>query len=147
MDDPDILSRYPVSRHRLSVADFYRLADAGILGENDRVELLEGQLIATSPVGTRHALAVDALNDLLSPALTPPARLRVQNPVTLNGDTEPLPVSRWSGGHGAAIRGSTRDQTISFSSSRSPIPVSPSIRVPNAFFMLGRGFGNSGSST
>jgi Uma2 family endonuclease len=91
MDDLDILSRYPVSRHRLSVADFYRLADAGILGEDDRVELLEGQLIAMSPVGVRHALAVDALNDLLSPALTPPARLRVQNPVTLNGDTEPQP--------------------------------------------------------
>jgi Uma2 family endonuclease len=89
--DLDILSRYPVSRHRLSVADFCRLADAGILGEDDRVELLEGQLIAMSPVGTRHALAVDALTDLLSHALTPPARLRVQNPVTLNGDTEPQP--------------------------------------------------------
>jgi Uma2 family endonuclease len=91
MDDLDILSRYPVSRHRLSVADFYRLAGAGILGEDERVELLEGQLIAMSPVGTRHALAVDALTDLLSHTLTPPARLRVQNPVTLNGDTEPLP--------------------------------------------------------
>jgi hypothetical protein len=54
MDDLDILSRYPVSRHRLSVADFYRLANAGILGEDDRVELLEGQLINMSPVG--HAM-------------------------------------------------------------------------------------------
>ena len=91
MDDLDIMSSYPVSRRRLSVTDFYRLADAGILGEDDRVELIEGQLIAMSPVGTRHALAVDALNELLSQALTPPARVRVQNPVTLNRDTEPLP--------------------------------------------------------
>ena len=91
MDDLDILSRYPVSRHRLSVADYHRLAEAGILGEDDRVELLEGQLIAMAPVGPRHALAVDALTDLLSHALTPPARLRVQNPMTQNCDTEPQP--------------------------------------------------------
>ena len=91
MDDLDILSRYPVSRHRLSVADFYRMADAGILGEDDRVELLEGQLIAMSPVGPRHALAVDALNELLTRALSPTERVRVQNPVTLDDGSEPLP--------------------------------------------------------
>jgi Uma2 family endonuclease len=91
MDDLDILSRYPVTRHRLSVADYHRLADAGILGEDDRVELLEGQLIAMSPVGTRHALAIDALTDLLSHALIPPARLRVHNPVVLDHGSEPQP--------------------------------------------------------
>ena len=91
LDDLDILSRYPVSRRLLSVADYHRMAEAGILGEDDRVELLEGQLIAMAPVGPRHALAVDALTDLLSHALSPPARLRVQNPVTLNGRTEPQP--------------------------------------------------------
>ena len=91
MDDLDILSRYPVSRHRLSVADYHRLADAGILGEDDRVELLEGQLVTMSPVGPRHALAVDALTDLLSHALSAPARVRVQNPVVLNEGSEPPP--------------------------------------------------------
>jgi Uma2 family endonuclease len=91
MDDLDMMTRYPVARRRLSVADFYRLGEAGILNQDDRVELIEGQLIALPPVGTRHALAVDALTDLLGRAATPPARVRVQNPVTLNGASEPLP--------------------------------------------------------
>jgi Uma2 family endonuclease len=91
MDDLDILSRYPVSRHRLSVADYYRLAEIGILGEDDRVELLEGQVINMAPIGPRHALAVDALTDLLSHALLPPARLRVQHPVVLDQGSEPQP--------------------------------------------------------
>ncbi len=42
----DILSRHPVPRHRLTVDEYHRLGEAGILGEDDRVELLEGQLAA-----------------------------------------------------------------------------------------------------
>ncbi len=89
--DSDILSRYQVPRHRLTVADYHRLAEAGILGEDDRVELLEGQLVDMSPVGPRHALAVDALMEMLTAAVAPPIRVRVQNPVTLDGGTEPHP--------------------------------------------------------
>ena len=36
----DILSRHPVPRHRLTVEAYHRLGEAGILGEDDRVELL-----------------------------------------------------------------------------------------------------------
>lgn len=41
----DILNRYPEPRHRLTRRDYYRLGEAGILGEGDRVELLEGLLV------------------------------------------------------------------------------------------------------
>ncbi len=146
MDDLDMMTRYPVARRRLSVADFYRLGEAGILNQDDRVELIEGQLIALPPVGTRHALAVDALTDLLGRAATPPARVRVQNPVTLNGASEPLPdiavVRRpWRG-----YPGRIRDRTISFCLSRSPIPPLPSIGAPNAPCMLGLAYKSSGLS-
>ena len=57
----DVLSRHTVPRHRLTLDDYHRLGQAGILGEDDRVELLEGQLVDMSPIGPRHALAVDAL--------------------------------------------------------------------------------------
>jgi Uma2 family endonuclease len=89
--DTDVLSLYQVPRHRLTVADYHRLAEAGILGEDDRVELLQGQLVDMSPVGPRHALAVDALTELLFAAVTPPARVRVQNPVALDIGTQPNP--------------------------------------------------------
>ena len=62
----DILSRYQeVPRHRLTRRDYHRMAEAGILGEDDRVELLEGQLIEMASIGPRHALAVDALTEML----------------------------------------------------------------------------------
>src|ERR1700749_4749973 len=61
--DTGILNRYQVPRHRLTVRDYHRLAEAGILGEDDRVELLEGQLVDMSAIGPRHALAVDALTE------------------------------------------------------------------------------------
>ncbi len=98
----DVLSRHKVPRHRLTVADYHRLGQAGILGEDDRVELLEGQLVDMSPIGPRHALAVDALTELVVHAVAGRAHVRVQNPITLDSGSEPQPdltlVRRpWSG--------------------------------------------------
>src|SRR5215475_2260725 len=89
--DTGVLSRYPVPRHRLTRRDYYRLAEAGILGEDDRVELLEGQLVDMSAIGPRHALAVDALTELLVLAAAGRAMVRVQNPIVLNDSSEPQP--------------------------------------------------------
>ena len=87
----DVLSRHPVPRHRLTVADYHRLGEAGILDEDDRVELLEGQLVDMSPIGPRHALAVDALMETLVLAVAGRASVRVQNPITLDGGSELQP--------------------------------------------------------
>jgi len=94
MDDvyqTDILSRYRVPRHRLTVRDYHRLAEAGVLGEDDRVELLEGQLVDMASIGPRHALAVDALNEFLVMAAAGQAVVRVQNPIVLDDMSEPQP--------------------------------------------------------
>lgn len=87
----DILSRYQVPRHRLTRRDYHRMAEAGILGEVDRVELLDGQLIKLPAISPRHALAVDALNELLVFAAAGQAVVRVQNPVVLDDISEPQP--------------------------------------------------------
>ena len=94
MDDvyqTDILSRYRVPRHRLTVRDYHRLAEAGVLGEDDRVELLEGQLVDMASIGPRHALAVDALSESLVMAAAGQAVVRVQNPIVLDDTSEPRP--------------------------------------------------------
>ena len=98
----DILSRHPVSRHRITLEDYHRLGHAGILGEDDRIELLDGQLVDMSPIGPRHALAVDALTRLLVMAVAGRAAVRVQNPIELDATTEPQPDialvwQRWRG--------------------------------------------------
>ncbi|HVC62423.1 MAG TPA: Uma2 family endonuclease [Acetobacteraceae bacterium] len=105
----DILSRHSVPRHRLTLDDYHRLGEARILGEDDRVELLEGQLVDMSPIGPRHALAVDALNESLIKAVAGRAWVRVQNPIELGDGTEPQPdfalVRRpWRGYPGAHPR-------------------------------------------
>lgn len=89
--DADILSRHPFARYRLTRADYRRMGEAGILGEDDRVELLEGQLVAMPGIGPRHALCVDALIELLVPAVAGRASVRAQNPVALDNESEPQP--------------------------------------------------------
>src|SRR5215469_14531492 len=81
----DILSRYQVPRHRLTRRDYHHMAEAGILGEDDRVELLEGQLIEMASIGPRHALAVDALNEMLVLAAQGQAVVRTQNRASTGG--------------------------------------------------------------
>jgi Uma2 family endonuclease len=52
-------------RHKLTVADIYRMLDANILHEDDRVELIDGELLDMAPTGADHAATVDALTKAL----------------------------------------------------------------------------------
>ena len=106
MDDvyrTDILSRYQVPRHRLTVRDYYRLAEVGILRSDDRVELLEGQLVDMSPIGPRHALVSGALTELLVAAVAGRAHVRVQLPIALDDYSEPNLTSLSCGDRGRVI--------------------------------------------
>ena len=48
-----LLARYPaVPRHLLTVEDYHRMGEAGILSEDDRVELIEGELVEMAPIGS-----------------------------------------------------------------------------------------------
>lgn len=90
-DTIDVLTRYSVPRHRLTVDDYHRLGEAGILREDDRIELLEGQLIDMSPIGPRHALVVEILNRWLIRATGEQFWVRPQNPIALDSGSEPQP--------------------------------------------------------
>lgn len=67
------------------------MAKAGILNEDDRVELIEGEIVEMNPIGSRHAGCVTRLNHLLSQAVAERAIVSVQNPVQLNDRSEPQP--------------------------------------------------------
>ncbi len=64
---------------------------AGILNEDDRVELIEGEIVEMNPIGSRHAGCVIRLNHLLSQAVGERAMVGVQNPVQLSDRSEPQP--------------------------------------------------------
>jgi Uma2 family endonuclease len=78
--------------HRFTVADYYRMAESGILTEDDRVELLGGQVVDMSPIGPPHASAVDACAEAFA-ALVVARRMtvRTQNPLALGQYDEPQP--------------------------------------------------------
>ncbi len=74
-----------------TVDDYYRMADAGILAEDDAVELIEGEIIRMSPVGSRHASRVKKLIRLLTMKLGESAIVAAQDPVHLSDLSEPEP--------------------------------------------------------
>lgn len=67
------------------------MADAGILGVDDRVELIEGEVVEMNPIGSHHASSVDRLNRSFSKQTADRAIIRVQNPVRLSDLSEPQP--------------------------------------------------------
>ncbi len=94
-----------VSRRRFNIEEYYRMARAGILTEDDRVELIDGEVLEMTPIGPRHAITVDRLNELLVIRLAGTAIVRVQSPIRLSDDTEPEPdlaVLRRRSGYGEA---------------------------------------------
>jgi Uma2 family endonuclease len=80
-----------VRYHLLTVEDYHRMAEAGILGEDDRVELIEGELIDMAPIGSGHASEVMRLNRSLSAAVAGRAIISPQNPIRLGTHSEPQP--------------------------------------------------------
>lgn len=82
---------HAVSSRRFSVSDYYRMADAGILGPGDRVELLDGEVVEMSPIGARHAACVRRTADALARKAGRKAIVSVQNPVRLGARSEPQP--------------------------------------------------------
>src|SRR3954452_8282213 len=70
---------------RFSSEDYFRLGREGILDEDDRVELVDGEVSAMRPVGPRHSKCVARLIKLLGPRVGE-AELRIQDVLRLNED-------------------------------------------------------------
>ena len=80
-----------VSRHRLTVADFRRMGEVGILGPDDRVELIAGEIIDMSPIGSLHAALVARLASALGQRVGETTIIWTQNPLTLDDTSQPQP--------------------------------------------------------
>jgi Uma2 family endonuclease len=79
------------TRRRFTRQEYYRMAEVGILGRRDRVELIGGEIVEMSPPGRHHRAFVNNLNRLLSRRLPEHVVVSVQNPLPLTDDTEPQP--------------------------------------------------------
>ena len=77
--------------HRFTVHDFHRMAEAGILGEDSRVELIRGRIVDMAAIGSAHMVAVNRLTRLLVAAGGDRGVMSVQNPVRPDEGSEPQP--------------------------------------------------------
>jgi Uma2 family endonuclease len=87
----DILATPAVTRYRFTVDDYHRMAEAGILHEDDRVELIEGEILQMAPIGGEHAACVNGSARLLIKRLDDRAVVSIQNPIRLSAGSEPEP--------------------------------------------------------
>jgi Uma2 family endonuclease len=78
-------------RHRITVNEYHRMAEVGLLAPDARVELIEGEIIDMAPIGKAHTSVVDQLNRLLVRAVGDDAIVRVQGSVRLSQMSEPEP--------------------------------------------------------
>src|SRR6185369_9584700 len=79
------------ARHRFSVDDYYRLAAAGVLAPEARVELVDGEIHDMSPIGSLHGGVVNRLTRLFSRMAEGRWLVSVQNPAHLDDYSEPQP--------------------------------------------------------
>ena len=82
--------RLPAVR-RFSVHEYHQMAAAGILNEDDPVELIEGEIVEMPPMGSPHAACISRLTQILVTQAGNLADVRVQLPVRLDERSEPEP--------------------------------------------------------
>ena len=77
--------------YHFSVEAYHKLVDAGILKEDEKVELIEGKIITMSPIKSPHAACVERLGYILQRYFGEKAHVRAQNPIVLGTHSEPEP--------------------------------------------------------
>src|SRR5256885_6898790 len=80
-----------IPRRRFTVEEYHRMAEVGIFHPDERVELIEGEIVQMSPIGPRHAGCVINANRLFVTQLGDRAVVSPQNPVVIQPQSEPQP--------------------------------------------------------
>lgn len=80
-----------IKRRRFTLDEYHRMIETGILHEDDRVELIHGEIIQMTPIGHRHAFTVAKVTAVFSEGLRGRGVIWPQNPITILPDSEPQP--------------------------------------------------------
>jgi Uma2 family endonuclease len=80
-----------LARRRFTVREYHAMGDAGIIGRDERVELIDGQIIRKNPINPLHASGTARLVHLFMPIFRDEAIVWIQNPAVLDDHSEPEP--------------------------------------------------------
>ncbi len=77
--------------YRFTVAQYEQMIEAGVFHEDERIELIEGEIIQMAAVGVRHATCIVQFNELLQQLVAGKFYVSPQNPMRLPDNSEPQP--------------------------------------------------------
>jgi len=80
-----------IQQRQITVDEYYQMGAHGIIGPEERTQLINGQILNMSPVGSEHAAIVDKTNQLLQMHVAATAIVRIQNPLRLSTVSESEP--------------------------------------------------------
>ena len=130
----------------ISVEMYHIMAEHGAFAPDERVELIDGEIIAMSPIGSRHARVVDYLNRFLSKVVESSYIVRIQNPIIATDNSEPQPdvsillyrddfySKAHPTGSDVAVVIEVSDSTVTFDRSRK-IPKYAAAGIPEAWLI------------
>ncbi|MFN8517474.1 MAG: Uma2 family endonuclease, partial [Chloroflexia bacterium] len=81
----------PLIRKRFTVHDFHRMAEAGIFGEDDRYELIDGEIVEMAAIGSKHSSCITTCTQICYELLGRSVTIIVQGPIQIGPDYEPQP--------------------------------------------------------
>ena len=120
-------------RHRWTVAEYHRMAEVGLLHEDSRVELIDGEIIEMAPIGSEHAGHNNHLLSLLAYHLHGKAIVAGQNPVILGGYEEPQPdiaLLRWRNDYYRTAHPHAEDVLLIIEISDSTLRYDHDVKIP-----------------
>src|SRR5438128_2157880 len=79
------------TRRRFTVAEYHLMGKAGVFAPDERVELIDGEIVRMSPSGLPHSSCIRRLIGLVIEQLGRSVILDVQNPLEVSADSEPEP--------------------------------------------------------
>jgi Uma2 family endonuclease len=80
-----------LAKHHFTVSEYERMGETGVLPPDARVELIEGEIIEVSPIGSRHAACVKVLSKTINHQVADDGIVSTQDPIRLNDFSEPQP--------------------------------------------------------
>ena len=87
----EIVAMLAAKKRGFSADDYQFLGEIGILHEDDRIELIDGEIVVMSPIGDRHGACVDMLASEFFSGVRGQAIVRVQGSIRLDARSEPQP--------------------------------------------------------
>lgn len=79
------------TRKKFTIAEYHQLVDLGFFTEDEKIELIRGEIINMAPKRTPHSVCNSLLWKKLYQLIGQQAEIRVQEPITLPSDSEPEP--------------------------------------------------------